>query len=104
MANAHSNNTKPEGIDYASYMKKRVNEMALKNIHLYPKEIWAIISKDMNEKHATWWGVTDNQVSTSRVRNVHTQLKGSDLVQNIENLELARMRDLNNFLYNSIAQ
>ena len=60
-------------------MKKRVDEMALENIHLYPKEIWANISKEMNEMSTTWRELTDNQV-TSRVRNVRAQIQESDLL------------------------
>ena len=103
LTNAHNNNPKSEGIDYTSYMKKRVDELALENIHLFPKDIWGIISKDMNKKFTTWRGLTDNQV-TSRVRNVRAQLQGSDLLRNIENSELARMKNSNNFFYNLIAQ
>ena len=40
--------------------------------------------------------MTDNQV-TSRVRNVRAQIQGSDLLRNIENSELARMKHSNKF-------
>ena len=70
--------------------------MALKNIHLHPKEIWEKISKEMNGIQRTWHGMTDSQVS-SRVRNVRVQIQGSNLLRNIENLELAQMKNLNKF-------
>ena len=53
LKNTHNNNPNSCGIDYTSYMKKRVDEMALKNIHLHPKEIWQTISKEMNGKQKT---------------------------------------------------
>ena len=77
--NAHNNNPKSVGIDYTSYMKKTVDEMALEIIHLYPKEIWTNILKEMNEMSTTWRELTDNQV-TSRVRNVRAQIQESDLL------------------------
>ena len=96
LTNAHNINPKSEGIDYTSYMKKRVDKMALENIHFHPKEIWSKISKEMNERSTTWRGLTDNQV-ISRVRNICSQIQGSDLLRRFENSELAIMRNSNNF-------
>ena len=96
LTNAHNNNPKSVGIDYTTYMKKRVDEMALENIHFHPKEIWSKISKEMNERSTTWRGLTDNQV-ISRVRNICSQIQGSDLLRRFENSELAIMRNSNNF-------
>ena len=48
LTNAQTNHPNSVGIDYTSYMKKRVDKMALQNIHLYPNKIWANISKEMN--------------------------------------------------------
>ena len=96
LTSAHNNNPNSCGIDYTSYMKKRVDKMALKNIHLHPKEIWQKISTEMNGRQRTWRGMTDNQV-TSRVCNVRAQIQGSDLLRNIESSELARMENSNKF-------
>ena len=68
--------------------------MTLENIHLFPKEIWAQISKEMDGMQRTWRGLTDYQVTT-RVLNTRLQHQESDLLQNIENSELARMKNSN---------
>ena len=75
--------------------------MALENIHLFPKEIWAQISKEMDGMQRTWRGLTDYQVTT-RVLNTRLQHQESDLLQNIENSELARMKDSNKIFCSSI--
>ena len=92
LTNAYNNNRKSVGIDYTSYLKKRVDKMAVENNLFHPKEIWSKISKKMNKRSTTWRGLTDNQVM-SRVRNVRLQIQGSDWLWSIENSELARMRN-----------
>ena len=77
-------------------MKKRTDEIALENLHLKPKEIWDKVSEELNGIQTTWKGLTDFQVTT-RVRNIRLKVQGSDLVRNIEDSELARMKDSNNF-------
>ena len=92
--NPNNNNPDSIGINYTSYMKKRTDELALENLHLKPKQIWDLVSKEMNEMHSTWKGMTDFQVTT-RVRNIRSKLQGSDLVRNIEDSDLAKMRNSN---------
>ena len=70
--------------------------MALENIHLFPKEIWTKISKEMDGMQRAWKGLTVYQVTT-RVRNICLQHQGSELLRNIENSELARMKNSNKF-------
>ena len=64
LTNSNDNNPNSSGIDYTSYMKKRVNEMALENIYLSPKEICTKILKEMDGMQRTWKGSTDYQVTT----------------------------------------
>ena len=63
LKNSNNNNPNSSGIDYTSYMKKRVDEMALENIHFHPKVIWSKISEELNKMSTTWRGLTYNQVT-----------------------------------------
>ena len=90
----NNNNPDSNGIDYTSFMRKKTDELALENLHLHPKEIWDLVSRQMNEIQPTWKGMTDFQVTT-RVRNIRSKYKGSDLIRNIEESELARMKSSN---------
>ena len=63
LTNSNNNNPNSSGIDYTSYMKKRVDEMALENIHFHPKVIWSKISEELNKMSTTWRGLTYNQVT-----------------------------------------
>ena len=93
-----SNGKKPnlEDIDYTSFMKKRADEIAIENLHLKPMEIWTKIANEMKEISTTWRGLTQYQVVT-RVRNIRTKVQGPDLVRNVDETELARMKSSNNF-------
>ena len=97
--NPNNNNPQSNGIDFTSFMKKRTDKIALENLHLKPKEIWDKLSEELNSIQPTWKGLTDFQVTT-RVRNIRLKVQGSDLVRNIEDSELARMKDSNNSFYN----
>jgi len=94
--NPNNNNPYSNGIDFTSFMKKRTDELALKNLHIKPKKIWDILSEELNAIQPTWRGLTDFQVTT-RVRNIRSKIQGSDLVRNIEDSELARMKNSNKF-------
>ena len=94
--NSSNNNPDSYGIDFTSFMKKRTDELALENLHLKPKEIWDKLSQELNAIQPTWKGLTDFQVTT-RVRNIRSKVQGSDLVRNIEDSELARMKNSNKF-------
>ena len=50
----------------------------------------------MNDLQPTWRGLTRYQVIT-RVRNIRTKLQGPDLVRNVEDTQLARMKNSNKF-------
>ena len=94
--NPNNNNPCSNGIDFTTFMKKRTDEIALENLHLKPKEIWDKLSDELNSIQPTWKGLTDFQVTT-RVRNIQSRVLGSDLVRNLEDSELARMKDSNKF-------
>jgi len=77
-------------------MKKRADEIAIENLHLKPMQIWSKITDEMNDLQPTWRGLTRYQVIT-RVWNIRTKLQGPDLVQNVEDTQLARMKNSNKF-------
>ena len=77
-------------------MKKTTDELALEYLHRKPKEMWDKVSVELNGIQITWKGLTDFQVTTC-VQNIRSKVQGSDLVRNIEDSELARMKDSNNF-------
>ena len=54
------------------------------------------LTNELNTIQPTWKGLTQYQVN-NRVRNIRSKLQGSELVQNIEDAELAKMRDSNKF-------
>ena len=87
-----------DGIDFSSFMKKRADELAIENLHLKPMQIWSKVVEELNDLQPTWRGLTQYQVIT-RIRNIRTKLQGPDLVRNIEDAPLAKMKDSNKFFF-----
>ena len=61
LTTANNNNPNSCGIDYTSYMKKRVHKMALENIHLYQKNLGKNFER--NEWNSTYLAWDDRQPS-----------------------------------------
>ena len=70
--------------------------MAMDNLHMKSMDIWAKLTNKLNTIQPTWKGLTQYQVIT-RVQNIRSKIQGSDLIQNIEDAELAKMKDSNKF-------
>ena len=51
--NSSNNNPDSYGIDFTSFMKKRIDELALENLLLKPKKIWDKLSEELNEIQLT---------------------------------------------------
>jgi len=94
--NENNANSSLSGIDFTTFMKKKTDEIAMDNLHMKPKDIWDKLTNELNTIQPTWKGLTQYQVN-NRVRNIRSKLQGSELVRNIEDAELAKMRNSNKF-------
>ena len=77
--------------DYSVCMKRKVEDMAIKDIAERPKEIWTKISEEMDSMHPAWCGLNNRQV-TDIVRNVRRKELGTDMSSKLEELSMSKVK------------
>ena len=82
--------------DFTTIMEEMVEDLALSDLALRPRQIWDQVSTEMNRRSPLWSGLSDNRVM-KMVRNIRAQANGGDIFRALEAPNMAMVKDSTQF-------